>query len=43
MHAEIITAHPDANLQCVYDVNNEFASQVAKNTSQSQSIQQKKQ
>ena len=31
MHAEIITAHPDANLQCVYDVNNEFASQVAKN------------
>jgi len=30
MHAEIITAHPEANLQYVYDVNKEFASQVAK-------------
>ena len=30
MHAEIITAHPEANLQFVYDVNKEFASQVAK-------------
>ena len=30
MHAEIITAHPEANLQFVYDVNEEFASQVAK-------------
>jgi len=30
MHAEIITAHPEANLQYVYDVNKEFGSQVAK-------------
>ena len=30
MHAEIVTAHPEANLQFVYDVNKEFASQVAK-------------
>ncbi len=30
MHAEIITAHPESNLQFVYDVNKEFASQVAK-------------
>ena len=30
MHAEIITAHPEANLQYVYDVNKEFSSQVAK-------------
>ncbi len=30
MHAEIITAHPDANLQFVYDVNKEFSTQVAK-------------
>ena len=30
MHAEIITAHPEANLQFVYDVNKEFASKVAK-------------
>ena len=30
MHAEIINAHPEANLQFVYDVNKEFASQVAK-------------
>ena len=30
MHAEIITAHPEANLQYVYDVNKEFALQVAK-------------
>ena len=30
MHAEIITAHPEANLQFVYDVNKEFSSQVAK-------------
>ena len=30
MHAEIITAHPEANLQFVYDVNEEFALQVAK-------------
>ena len=30
MHAEIITAHPEANLNCVYDINKEFAHQVAK-------------
>lgn len=30
MHAEIITAHPEAKLQYVYDVNKAFASQVAK-------------
>ena len=30
MHAEIISSHPDANLKFVYDVNKEFASQVAK-------------
>ena len=24
MHAEIVTAHPEANLQLVYDVNKEF-------------------
>ena len=30
MHAEIITTHPEANLKFVYDVNKEFASQVAK-------------
>ena len=29
MHAEIISAHPEANLQFVYDINQEFASQVA--------------
>ena len=36
MHAEIITAHPEANLKFVYDVNKEFASQVAnKNNAES--------
>ena len=30
MHAKIISDHPDANLQYVFDVNKEFASQVAK-------------
>ncbi len=30
MHAEIITSHSEANLKYVYDVNKEFASQVAK-------------
>ena len=30
MHAEIINAHPEANLQFVYDVNKDFALQVAK-------------
>ena len=30
MHAEIITAHPEANLSCIYDINKEFAHQVAK-------------
>ena len=30
MHAEIITDHPEANLEFVYDVNKEFASQLAK-------------
>ncbi len=30
MHAEIISAHPQANLKYVYDVNKEFASSVAK-------------
>ena len=29
MHAKIISDHPEANLQYVYDVNNEFALQVA--------------
>lgn len=29
MHAKIISDHPEANLIYVYDVNNEFASQVA--------------
>ena len=29
MHAEIINAHPEANLQYVYDVNLEFAKQIA--------------
>ena len=29
MHAKIISDHPDANLVNVYDVNEEFASQVA--------------
>ena len=30
MHAKIISDHPEANLKYVYDVNNEFALQVAK-------------
>ena len=30
MHAEIISAHPDVNLQYVYDINKENALQVAK-------------
>ena len=30
MHAEIISAHPDVNLQYVYDINKENAFQVAK-------------
>ena len=30
MHAQIISDHPEANLTYVYDVNNEFALQVAK-------------
>ena len=29
MHAEIISSHPEANLKFVYDVNKEFALQVA--------------
>ena len=29
MHAKIISDHPDANLVNVYDVNQEFAAQVA--------------
>ena len=29
MHAKIISDHPDANLVNVYDVNQEFAKQVA--------------
>ena len=31
MHAKIISDHQDANLVNVYDVNQEFASQVANN------------
>ena len=30
MHAEIISAHPNANLKYVYDVNEKFANNVAK-------------
>jgi myo-inositol 2-dehydrogenase/D-chiro-inositol 1-dehydrogenase len=30
MHAEIISAHPNANLKYVYDVNEKFANDVAK-------------
>ena len=30
MHAEIISAHPDVNLQYVYDINKDNALQVAK-------------
>tara|TARA_B100000700_G_scaffold260025_1_gene295252 strand:+ start:3637 stop:4641 length:1005 start_codon:yes stop_codon:yes gene_type:complete len=30
MHAEIISAHPEANLKYVYDINKDFALQVAK-------------
>ena len=32
MHAEIIKAHPKANLKYVFDVNSKFASNVAKST-----------
>ena len=30
MHAKIISAHPNANLKYVYDVNKKFANEVAK-------------
>ncbi len=30
MHAKIINSHPDANLNCVYDINTTFSEQVAK-------------
>ena len=32
MHAEIISAHPNAKLKYVYDVNKKFANDVAKST-----------
>ena len=32
MHAEIINAHPNSNLKFVYDVNKEFANEVANKT-----------
>ena len=29
MHAKIISSHPDCNLKFIYDVNKDFALQVA--------------
>ena len=32
MHAKFIAAHPNANLKYIYDVNSQFAEEVAKST-----------